>query len=54
MNPRRRDARRYFLAWVLAIEPQNCRAATNGAPGPLVLERRRRRAMNERGLDVAL
>jgi hypothetical protein len=21
---------------VLAIEPQNCRAATNGAPGPLV------------------
>jgi hypothetical protein len=36
LDPRRRDASPLFLAWVLAIEPQNCRAATNGAPGPLV------------------
>jgi hypothetical protein len=37
MDPRRRDASPLFLAWVLAIEPQNCRAATDGAPGLLVL-----------------
>jgi hypothetical protein len=37
MDPQRRDASSLFLAWMLAIEPQNCRAATDGAPGSLVL-----------------
>jgi hypothetical protein len=34
--PRDETRRCCYPAWVLAFEPQNCRAATDGAPGPFV------------------
>jgi hypothetical protein len=35
--PRRRDAPSLILAWLLAVAPQDCRTATEGAPEPPVL-----------------
>jgi hypothetical protein len=35
--PRRRDATSWVLAWLLAVAPQDCRTAAEGAPEPPVL-----------------